>query len=222
MLFHFSLFFTRTLPLYNPFKPYPPLSSHVCTLFLSLHLSFTLSAFFSIMAETSLKRQREETQMENGEDYYKRQKSYNDILSLLEEEEEEPNQDLSSIITTLQQELSSKSRSDLNSFGTSETDPETTTVASSSAAEDYSCSSSSSSSSLVLKDDEQEVEKERVMRHLLEASDDELGIPNMDVGSDSGVGFDSGDFGFPVTEGLWELEDEAANYYALLQSELFM
>ena len=25
-----------------------------------------------------------------------------------------------------------------------------------------------------------------------------------------------------VSDGLWEIEDEAANYFALLQSELFM
>lgn len=178
------------------------------------------------MAETPLKRQREETtQLENnGEDYFKRQKSYNDILSLLEEEEDEPNQDLSSLITTLQQELSSESGSDPNPFSTREADPENPNTASSSsssaAVEDYTCSSSNSP--LVLKEDEPEEEKERVMRHLLEASDDELGIPNREVGFDGDDGFNGGDIGFSVTQGLWELEDEAANYYALLQSELFM
>ncbi|PON67079.1 zinc finger CCHC domain protein [Trema orientale] len=182
------------------------------------------------MAETPLKRQWEETHIENigEEDYHKRQKSYSDILSLLDEEEEEPNQDLSSLITTLQQELSSESGSDPNSFGTGETDPENPTTASSAAVEDYTCTSSSSSSSsnspLVSKEDEpeEEEEKERVMRHLLEASDDELGIPNMEAGSGREIWFNGGDTAFSVSEGLWELEDEAANYYALLQSELFM
>ncbi|KAK9074598.1 hypothetical protein SSX86_007196 [Deinandra increscens subsp. villosa] len=75
---------------------------------------------------------------------------------------------------------------------------------------------------------ESDDEKESVIRHLLEASDDELGIPsrvdgginggdNGDGGDDvSGSGY--GDFLF----GLWEIEDEAANYFTLLQSELFM
>ncbi|PON70374.1 zinc finger CCHC domain protein [Parasponia andersonii] len=177
------------------------------------------------MAETPLKRQREETQIENigEEDCYKRQKSFSDILSLLDEEEEEPNQDLSSLMTTLQQELSSESGSDPNSFGTGETDPENPTTASSAAVEDYTWASYSNSP-LVSKEDEPEEEEEkgRVMRHLLEASDDELGIPNVEAGSGREIGFNGGDSGFSVSEGLWELEDEAANYYALLQSELFM
>ncbi|MCD7470375.1 hypothetical protein HAX54_010175, partial [Datura stramonium] len=33
---------------------------------------------------------------------------------------------------------------------------------------------------------------------------------------------DGGDFPFAISDGLWELEDETANYYSLLQSELFM
>ncbi|KAI3763617.1 hypothetical protein L2E82_13593 [Cichorium intybus] len=78
-------------------------------------------------------------------------------------------------------------------------------------------------------------EKERVIRHLLEASDDELGIPSRvegdgdgtDVG-DGGQGDDEisgegyGDFSAALCDVLWELEDEAANYYTFLQSELFM
>ncbi|KVH97741.1 uncharacterized protein LOC112523302 [Cynara cardunculus var. scolymus] len=75
--------------------------------------------------------------------------------------------------------------------------------------------------------DDDNDEKERVIRHLLEASDDELGIPSRvesgDGGGDdeiSGGGFD--DFPMAFCDGLWELEDEAANYYTLLQSELFM
>lgn len=177
------------------------------------------------MAETPLKRQRDETQIENGEEeaYSKRQKSYDDILSLLESEEEEPNQDLSSLITTLQQELSSESGSNPNnSFGSGETDPENPTMA---LVEDY-MTCSSSNSPRVLKEDEpeEEEEKERVMRHLLEASDDELGIPNREEAGLYGEEVFNGgeDIGFSVKEGLWELEDEAANYYALLQSELFI
>ncbi|XP_076947269.1 uncharacterized protein LOC143619152 [Bidens hawaiensis] len=62
-------------------------------------------------------------------------------------------------------------------------------------------------------------EKEKVIKHLFEASDDELGLPSRVVddvttGDDDVTGF--GDIG------LWELEDEVANYYTLMQSELFM
>ncbi|KAK9050992.1 hypothetical protein SSX86_027617 [Deinandra increscens subsp. villosa] len=75
-----------------------------------------------------------------------------------------------------------------------------------------------------LTDDEDE--KERVIRHLLEASDDELGIPSRvdvgDAGDGGGGGGGCGDFPVGLCDGLWELEDEAANYYTLLQSELFM
>ncbi|KAD7116495.1 hypothetical protein E3N88_03763 [Mikania micrantha] len=82
-------------------------------------------------------------------------------------------------------------------------------------------------------DDDDDDEKERVIRHLFEASDDELGIPSrVDDGGDGGGGGGdvtehvAGDgyegFSFGLCDGLWELEDEAANYYTLLQSELFM
>ncbi|KAI3818193.1 hypothetical protein L1987_11996 [Smallanthus sonchifolius] len=79
--------------------------------------------------------------------------------------------------------------------------------------------------------DDDDDEKERVIRHLLEASDDELGIPSrVDGDGDGGgggggddvAGGDYGEFSFDLSDGLWELEDEAANYYTLLQSELFM
>ncbi|KAI3720239.1 hypothetical protein L6452_21152 [Arctium lappa] len=77
--------------------------------------------------------------------------------------------------------------------------------------------------------DDDNDEKERVIRHLLEASDDELGIPSrVESGGDGGGGDDEiggggfEDFSMAVCDGLWELEDEAANYYTLLQSELFM
>ncbi|KAG6654325.1 hypothetical protein I3843_05G126700 [Carya illinoinensis] len=180
------------------------------------------------MAETPLKRHREETQMDDCEDS-KRHKSYNHILSLLEAEaeEEEPTQDLSSLITTLQQELSSDSIFNPLSFPTADAvDPENPTTASTTLEDQTSSSSSSSSSysssTLLLKEDEEEDDKDRVIRHLLEASDDELGIPNREVGEVYGgnEGF-NGD-GFSLCDGLWELEDEAANYYTLLQSELFM
>ncbi|KAK9935172.1 hypothetical protein M0R45_022284 [Rubus argutus] len=89
-------------------------------------------------------------------------------------------------------------------------------------------SSSPSSSPPFLKENEQEKESvERVMRHLLEASDDELGIPHREVGNGfedaEEEGFSTfGDNGLSLCDGLWELEDEAANYYTLVQSELFM
>ncbi|KAG6682588.1 hypothetical protein I3842_13G150500 [Carya illinoinensis] len=148
---------------------------------------------------------------------------------LFEAEEEEPTQDLSSLIMTLQQELSSDSIFDPLSFPSSESNlenPSTTTAT----LEDQTSSSSSFSSSyspstLLLKEDEdQEDDKERVIRHLLEASDDELGIPNREVGVvyDGDIdGFNGGE-GLSLCDGMWELEDEAANYYTLLQSELFM
>ncbi|XP_076888675.1 uncharacterized protein LOC143539158 [Bidens hawaiensis] len=68
-------------------------------------------------------------------------------------------------------------------------------------------------------DPEDDDEQEKLMKHLFEASDDELGIPSMAVddvsrGEDDVTGF--GDIG------LWELEDEVANYYTLVQSEQFM
>ncbi|KAM0001136.1 hypothetical protein Hdeb2414_s0388g00883421 [Helianthus debilis subsp. tardiflorus] len=79
--------------------------------------------------------------------------------------------------------------------------------------------------------DDNNDDKNSVIRHLLEASDDELGIPSRvddsgdgDVtGGDDDVtgGGDGGDGGYGDFW-LWELEDEAANYYTLLQSELFM
>ncbi|XP_071707117.1 uncharacterized protein [Rutidosis leptorrhynchoides] len=73
-------------------------------------------------------------------------------------------------------------------------------------------------------------EKESFIRHLLEASDDELGIPAVDGVGDSGDGGGGDEIAGPgyrdylldLCDGLWELEDEAANYYTLLQSELFM
>ncbi|XVE91464.1 hypothetical protein REPUB_Repub01dG0012000 [Reevesia pubescens] len=190
------------------------------------------------MAEqTPSKRQREETQSlldEENVEETKRHKSYNHILSLLEAEEDEPNQDLSSLITTLQQELSSDSVLDdplpcptTTTLEADQENPNTTTTGAtmntSTSLEDYTSATSS------LKEDEDtQDDKERVIRHLLEASDDELGIPNREDGVGVEVvefdneGFNNGGNGFAFCDGLWELEDEAANYYTLLQSELFM
>ncbi|KAJ8445455.1 hypothetical protein Cgig2_031268 [Carnegiea gigantea] len=153
----------------------------------------------------SLKRVREEeeTEIEEEEDL-KRQKSYKDIINLLEEDEDDPNEDLSSIISTLLDELSSGGP-----------DPE----------KPGALGSVSSSGSEEEREGEGEGEGGKVMRHLLEASDDELGIPSTD-GLDSSVGgsyVDGGGWSLPVGESLWEFEDhEAANYYNLLQSEIFI
>ncbi|KAM7251385.1 hypothetical protein ACFE04_023268 [Oxalis oulophora] len=159
------------------------------------------------MAESikiSSKRERDEEERQ-VDDVFKRQKSYNDLLSLLDSDEEEQNEDLSSIITTLQREISSSDVSD----------------------------------SLSVTHDDDDAEKERVMRHLLEASDDELGIPNISGGevdddavSSSGGGGGGGEVHYVddddnklfngYDDGLfWELEDDVANYYTVLQSQLF-
>ena len=136
----------------------------------------------------------------------KRQKSYTQILSLLDEDEEEPIHDLSSIITTLQQEISSPSS------------PQNTADAVTTATHDsVSTSSSSVTSSDSVKETEEEGESERVMRHLLQASDDELGIPAGEFLVGDGV-----NGVLPFCDAFWELEDEAANYYTLFQSQLFM
>lgn len=178
------------------------------------------------MAEISPKRHREEPYEASDSDSIssdldgfnsssKRQKPYNNILNLLDEEEpEQPshvlNQDLSAIFTTFQQELSSSATTtfDLDSLP--------------SAAEVNTADRSQLSASAVCGDEDESVKS--VMRHLLEASDDELGIPN--AGDDNGVeNLNSGDnlpFAFTDDNGLWELEDVAANYYTILQSELFM
>ncbi|OIT19862.1 PREDICTED: uncharacterized protein LOC109220937 [Nicotiana attenuata] len=165
------------------------------------------------MAESTqpIKRSREEESQETQENFCednntKRHKSsYNDILSILEEEEygfESDPVSGSDIFTTLQQEL-------LPSDGF-ESDP-------------VSVGSDSSH-----KEDEVEDDRSSVIRHLLEASDDELGIPSGDGTNGGDFTFaeenetNGGDFPFALADGLWEFEDEAANYYSLLQSELFM
>ncbi|KAL9225913.1 hypothetical protein vseg_001787 [Gypsophila vaccaria] len=160
---------------------------------------------------SSLKRQREQEQQHYHEqdDVYKRQKSYKDIITLLETEEDDEYDDVSSLISTLQEEITTSSSS--TSFGP--TEPGTVEP---------------DRSGSVVEDEG----VEEVMKHLLEASDDELGLPNtcsdfsgpdMD-GCDLRVGHvDGGDLLWGLGEGLWEFEDhEANNYYSFLQSEIFM
>ncbi|KAK8526020.1 hypothetical protein V6N13_017092 [Hibiscus sabdariffa] len=180
------------------------------------------------MAEqTPLKRQRDETLIPDEE--AKRHKSYNHILSLLEAEEDEPNQDLSSLITSLQRELSSDSVLDdtlfypaTDTFETQQENPRPATPTETAgpvtgAAEDYTSATSS-----LKEDGGDQDDKEQVIRHLLQASDDELGIPNREDVVELEQGSDNGGNGFALCDRLWELEDEAANYYTLLQSELFL
>ncbi|KAI3452826.1 hypothetical protein Pfo_009489 [Paulownia fortunei] len=140
------------------------------------------------MAETQQKRLREEShdaeslEFDDSNANSKRQKPYNNILSLLdeEEEEEEPSQDLSAIFTTLQQELSSSTSCDSTTFdfdslpftAAEEAHHQQTTAGSSTSAV---CSPSSGDCA-----DEDEGVKS-VMRHLLEASDDELGIQTQKI-----------------------------------------
>ncbi|KAH0668825.1 hypothetical protein KY289_023318 [Solanum tuberosum] len=169
-----------------------------------------------------IKRFREEEeQIQVTEEYKRHKSSYNDILSILEEEEEygiESDPEIkisgSDIFTTLQQELDLLPSDNNNGFGS---DP----------VEEISSTGSGNSQ---IRSNSSSIEDDRcsVIRHLLEASDDELGIPSGD--GINGLDFpiveeneiNGGDFPFAISDGLWELEDEAANYYSLLQSELFM
>ncbi|KAL8533856.1 hypothetical protein ACS0TY_010039 [Phlomoides rotata] len=158
------------------------------------------------MAETPSKRLREESHEDSNS---KRQKPYNIILNFLDEPEpaQEPShelsQDLSAIFTILQQELTTTPTIDFEP-------PQST------AAEELSLNQDGG--------DEDESVKS-VMRHLLEASDDELGIPNPRDENNfvEELNYSGENFPFAFNDsGLWELEDEAANYYTVLQSELFM
>nr|GMD13451.1 putative LisH domain-containing protein C1711.05-like protein [Ipomoea batatas] len=159
------------------------------------------------------KRQREESLETMEGEISKRSKPFDHILSILEEEEEEePKGALEveaelGIFTTLQQEISSSSSSSSESeFGPIIRDP----------AHEVSPDPSST-------EDDDRID---VIRHLLEASDDELGIPNLrtdggDNADENGAG--GQDFPFSLCDdGLWEFEDQSANYYSLLQAELFM
>ncbi|CAL5188727.1 unnamed protein product [Lathyrus oleraceus] len=165
------------------------------------------------MEETKIPKRPREAQMEKDLDFEessKKHKPYNHILSLLDLdlEEEESTQDLSPMITTLQQELTCASNNYQDTLLVSQNDQNSLTS---------------------FEEEEEEDEKVKVMRHLLEASDDELGIPSTS-GDDYGlVGFGGEDYGFnggdefsSLCDKLWELEDERANYYDLLQSELFL
>ncbi|WVZ12865.1 hypothetical protein V8G54_017395 [Vigna mungo] len=170
------------------------------------------------MEETLVsKRPREEEEEEekdlNFEQNYssKRQKPYTHILSLLDSEEEDSTQDLSPLITTLQQEITSIDLDNLTTMDGLENEAAAT-----------------SEEVVVVKEkeeEEEESEKEKVMRHLLQASDDELGIPSSGDGVFEFVGEDgfNSENGFSsLCDKMWELEDERANYYAFLQSELFL
>ncbi|XP_015074790.1 uncharacterized protein LOC107018744 [Solanum pennellii] len=163
-------------------------------------------------------REEEEQLQVQTEEYKRHKSSYNDILSILEEEEEygiESDPDIkisgSDIFTTLQQELDLLPSDNNNGLGS---DPVEDT--------------GSGNSQIRCNNNSTEDDRSSVIRHLLEASDDELGIPSGDGinGSDFPIveenGINGGDFPFAISDGLWELEDEAANYYSLLQSELFM
>ncbi|TKY58822.1 hypothetical protein E2542_SST15893 [Spatholobus suberectus] len=149
----------------------------------------------------------------------KRHKPYSHILSLLESEElEDSTEDLSPLITAFQQEITNCA-SDSDTL-LSQHDLTTTTDNN---LED--CSSSTTqyySGDIVL----EERDKEGVMRHLLEASDDELGIPNRGEGLLDGLGgdgFNGADMLSSISDWLlWELEDETANYCDLWQSQLFL
>ncbi|KAL0701315.1 hypothetical protein Bca4012_057437 [Brassica carinata] len=178
------------------------------------------------MAETAtsslLKRQRDEQEQETmPHEDSKRQKtslsstSYNEVQCLLDnvESQNEADNDLTSLITTLQQEVS--------------TEDQNAAVFENPPLSSSSCSFSSSS--CAPKEKEYESDKEKMMKHLLEASDDELGIPNSETGGSEMVNSETNqDYinGFSLLDGfgdgLWELEDEVANYYTLLQSELFI
>ncbi|KAK4429975.1 hypothetical protein Salat_1298200 [Sesamum alatum] len=187
------------------------------------------------MAETQQKRLREEphegssSEFDDSSATSKRQKPYNSILNLLEEEEEEDgepshepshelSQDLSAIFTTLQQELSSSTSCDSTTTFDFDSLPSTAAVEE----PDPSHTATAGGAATSAEDDC----VKSVMRHLLEASDDELGIPNRRDEIENNVeilnSVGNYPFGFSEHEGLWELEDEAANYYTVLQSELFM
>ncbi|KAL2559557.1 hypothetical protein Fot_04296 [Forsythia ovata] len=165
------------------------------------------------MAETQSKRQREESHeaeeiFELEDSNLKRHKSYNNILSILDEEQEEndPNQDLSAIFSTLQQELSTTTF-DLDPL------PSTASEAEHDNHQDAAVATTSTTSGggECSPKEEEEDDRIKVIRHLLEASDDELGIPNTNRVDEeiNSVNYNA----FASFDGFWEFEDEAANYY---------
>ncbi|CAA2933859.1 Hypothetical predicted protein [Olea europaea subsp. europaea] len=176
------------------------------------------------MAETQSKRLREEEShepegaFELEDSTSKRQKSNDNKCSILEEEPEaiEPNQDLLEIYSALEQEISPAAAA-----ATFELDPLLCT--SSEAEQDlHPATTATFSGDGECSPKEEEDDIIKVIRHLLEASDDELGIPNTNTKVDEKI--NSGNYNaFEASfDGFWELEDEAANYYTMLQSELFM
>ncbi|CAI9096630.1 OLC1v1032821C1 [Oldenlandia corymbosa var. corymbosa] len=164
------------------------------------------------MAESQLKRQREDAPFECDENSKRHKQSYNQILSILEEEEEVTNQDFSDMFKTLQEEISSDSSSGAADPSLEEADHQSGGGA--------AVSESSSPYSRDVEEDGEEESRISVMRHLLEASDDELGLPSISESGDEET--NSGENLFNFGDGLWEFEDDAANYYTLLQSELFL
>ncbi|KAE8705364.1 F-box/kelch-repeat protein SKIP11-like isoform X1 [Hibiscus syriacus] len=170
--------------------------------------------------QTPLKRQREETQI--PDEGTKRHKSYNHILSLLEAEDDDPNHDLSSLITALQHELSSNDPLPFPASNTLDADRQNPRAETKKEATNPITDTTEDLSSSLKEDGENRDDKEQVIRHLLEASDDELGIPNREDVFEFEQGFDDSGNGFALCDRLWELEDEAANYYTLLQTELFL
>ncbi|CAH9092951.1 unnamed protein product [Cuscuta europaea] len=149
-------------------------------------------------AQTQLKRRREETTESVDEETSKRQK-YNHLLSILEEEDDDKDkpmqENLSAIFTSLQQELYS-----------CEPPPP--------------CNTAEQPGPVVgpvaPKTSSEEGDEVSVMRRLLEASDDDLGIPRSGAVVDGGAlnGINAG--GSQANDGFWEVEDEIANYYGLL------
>ncbi|XP_058772427.1 uncharacterized protein LOC131646408 [Vicia villosa] len=188
------------------------------------------------MEKSGIPKRPREAQIEKDLDFEessKRHKPYNHILSLLDlEEEESTTQDLSPMMTTLQQEITCSSNNYQDTLLISQNDQNNLTSFGCNTLEDDSALScfSSTSSQHVLKEEEEDDEKLKVMRHLLQASDDELGIPSSSGDYYGLVGFGGEEYGFnggdefssSLCDKLWELEDERANYYDLLQSELFL
>ncbi|XP_030549418.2 uncharacterized protein LOC115754519 [Rhodamnia argentea] len=175
----------------------------------------------SLMAETSPLKRRREAAPDEEEEEGKRQKPYKDVLSLLEEEEDVPGQDLSSLIASLQQELTSGSG------------PGPSAASAAKEADAEAPSPSAPPFPSPVGGGGGADERERVMRRLLEASDDELGLPSRESSEvGDGVGVEEGDDGpcggggdgqgwIDLCEGLvWELKDEAADHYALLEPGL--
>ncbi|CAA3021227.1 Hypothetical predicted protein [Olea europaea subsp. europaea] len=168
------------------------------------------------MAESQSKRHREESHeqvFELEDSNSKRNKSYDNILSILDEEPEqnEPNQELSAIFSTFQRELTGDPLACTASEAEQDHHPSAAVTTTTSGGGE--CSP---------KEEEEDDDSIKVIRRLLEASDDELGIPNTNNRVDEEI--NSGNYNtFAASfDGFWELEDDAANYYTVLQSELFM